>query len=208
MKRLIFIIGRIVSMICPQAISSNWKAAKVYFVTGYKFRYFKNFGDDSFIGLHTHFCGEKHISIGKNSIINESTWIHANCKYKYTQQTFNPQIIIGDNCNIGYQSHITAINKIVIGNNVLTGPRVLITDNAHGESTKDLLDIAPNFRPVYSKGIVTIEDNVWIGEGAMIMPNVHIGKGAIIAANSVVTKDIPSYSIAAGIPAKVIKTIH
>jgi acetyltransferase-like isoleucine patch superfamily enzyme len=62
-------------------------------------------------------------------------------------------------------------------------------------------------RPLISKGEVVIGDNVWIGEGAMILPNVHIGEHAIIAANSVVTKDIPAYSIAAGVPAKIIKHI-
>jgi acetyltransferase-like isoleucine patch superfamily enzyme len=65
----------------------------------------------------------------------------------------------------------------------------------------------PMMRPLISKGKVIIGDNVWIGEGAMILPNVHIGEGAIIAANSVVTKDIPAYSIAVGIPAKIIKNI-
>ena len=71
-----------------------------------------------------------------------------------------------------------------------------------------MMDIAPNYRPLYSKGPVIIEDNVWIGEGAMIMPNIHIGKGSIIAANSVVTSNIPAYSIAAGVPAKVIKSLN
>ena len=95
----------------------------------------------------------------------------------------------------------------MIGNNVLTGPRVLITDNAHGDSLFKLLDTAPIERFLYSKGKVVIEDNVWIAEGAMIMPGVRIGKGSIIAANSVVTKDIPPYSVAAGTPAKIIKTM-
>lgn len=90
---------------------------------------------------------------------------------------------------------------------MLTGKKVLITDNAHGESTPDLLDLAPIKRPLYSKGPVYIEDNVWIGEKASIMPGVRIGKGSIIASNSVVTKDIPPYCVAAGIPAKVIKQI-
>ena len=207
MKQLIFSIGRIVSILFPQAISSRWQAVKVYFVTGYKSRYFKHFGDKSIIGLHTRFCGEKYISIGKNSIINESACIHANYKYKYTQQRFNPQIQIGDNCNIGVLSHITAINQIIIGNNVRTGAHVFITDNAHGESKKELLDTAPHERPLHSKGPVIIDDNVWIGEGALIMPNVHIGKGAIVACNAVVTTDVPAYSVAAGVPARVVKQL-
>jgi acetyltransferase-like isoleucine patch superfamily enzyme len=52
---------------------------------------------------------------------------------------------------------------------------------------------------------VTIEDNVWIGDKATILPNVHIGKGAIIAANAVVTHDVPAYAVAAGNPARIIQ---
>ena len=91
---------------------------------------------------------------------------------------------------------------------MLTGPRVLITDNAHGKSNMKDANIAPLFRTLHSEGPVIIEDDVWIGEGAMIMPNVHIGKGAIIAANSVVTHDVQAYTIVGGVPAKVIKTLN
>ena len=83
----------------------------------------------------------------------------------------------------------------------------MITDNSHGVSTSKMMDISPAKRLLYSKGPVIIDDNVWIGEKASIMPGVHIGECAIIAANAVVTKDIPAYSVAAGIPAKVVRTI-
>ena len=63
------------------------------------------------------------------------------------------------------------------------------------------------FYPLYRKGPVVIEDNVWIGEKASIMPGVHIGKGAIIAANSVVTHDVPAYAVVAGVPAKIVKQL-
>lgn len=56
-------------------------------------------------------------------------------------------------------------------------------------------------------GHEVIDDNVWIGEKASIMPGVHIGKGAIIAANNIVTHDVPAYAVVAGIPAKVIKQL-
>lgn len=63
----------------------------------------------------------------------------------------------------------------------------------------------PLLRPLYSKGQVVIGKNVWIGDKVTILPGVSIGDGSVIAANSVVTKSIPPYSIAAGIPAKIIK---
>ena len=117
------------------------------------------------------------------------------------------ELKIGNNVSLGEYSHITCANKVTIGNSVLTGRFVLITDNSHGNSTKDSADIAPLAREIHSNGPVCIGDNVWIGDKVTILPNVTIGKGCIIAANAVVTKDIPEYSVAAGVPAKVIKTI-
>ena len=206
-KSLIFFLGRLYSYIFPQYIQYKLKATKQLFFSGYKSRIFQTFGKDVSLGRNTTYIGEKYISIGDNTSIGDNGRLTAYGYYEKTKQHFTPLLTIGNNCNIGEQSHITAINCIMIGNNVLTGPRVLITDNAHGDSLFKLLDTAPTEGFLYSKGKVVIEDNVWIGEGAMIMPCVRIGKGSIIAANSVVTKDIPSYSVAAGIPAKIIKTM-
>ena len=207
-KSLIFFLGRLYSYIFPQYIQNKLKATKQVFFSGYKSRIFQTFGKNVSLGRNTTYIGEKYISIGDNTSIGDYGRLTAYDNYPNADQSFVPQITIGSNCCIGVQSHITAINKITIGNNLLTGPRVLITDNAHGTSTIDNLEISPIDRPLYSKGAVTIEDNVWIGEGAMILPNVQIGEGSIIAANSVVTNNIPPYSIVAGVPAKVIKQVQ
>jgi acetyltransferase-like isoleucine patch superfamily enzyme len=126
---------------------------------------------------------------------------------RYGSDSFTPQIIIGNNVSIGGESHITAINRIEIGNNVLTGRKITITDNSHGKSTSHYICISPALRPLFSEGPVIIGDGVWIGDKVTILPNVHIGKNAIIGANAVVTRDIPANCVAGGIPAKVIKTI-
>ena len=118
-----------------------------------------------------------------------------------------PEIIIGDGTSIGDESQVTAINKIVIGNGVLTGKKVLITDNSHGEVVRELMDVAPLKRPVVSKGPVIIGDNVWIGENSVILSGVTIGDGAIIAAGSIVTKDVPPYAVVVGNAAKELKKI-
>ena len=97
--------------------------------------------------------------------------------------------------------------KVVIGDGVLTGRFVLITDNAHGNSSFEETEISPLDRQVYSKGAVVVEKNVWIGDKATVLPGVSIGEGAIIAANAVVTKDVPAYTVVAGCPAKAIKRI-
>lgn len=117
----------------------------------------------------------------------------------------NPSITIGDNCSFGAFNHITCINKIIIGNGVLTGKWVTITDNSHGETNRATLDIPPAQRAHTSKGPIVIEDNVWICEKATILPGVTIGKGAVIAANAVVTKDVPPYCVVAGAPAIIVK---
>lgn len=172
--------------------------------SGYCSSRFKSFGRNAVIKPYMQgLKGEKYISIGDDSYIGEGALLTA--WDSFLGQNFTPEINIGRNCGIGANSHITAINKIIIGDNVLTGLNVLITDNAHGASERNLLDVSPNLRPLESKGPVVIEDNVWIGEKASIMPGVSIGKGSIIAANSVVTHDVPPYSVVGGNPAKIIR---
>lgn len=207
MKQIIFLIGKFCSYLFPQRLGGIIKSITTRFFTGYKSRHFNTIGKGSTLGSHTTYVGEQYISIGDGSHIGDYGRLTAYSYYQATGQKLTPQISIGNNCSIGTQSHITAINHINIGNNVLTGPRVLITDNSHGSSSLHELEIPPHARELISPGAVVIEDNVWIGEGAMIMPNVHIGKGCIIAANSVVTKSIPSYCIVAGSPAKIIKQL-
>ena len=162
-------------------------------------------GENVIIQKHVSFYGLKYISIGDNTVVQKYTSINAH--YQYKNQIFNPNIIIGKNCNIGPYNHITSVNKIVLKDGVLTGNRVTISDNNHGSfSYKDML-ILPADRKIVSKGDVEIGENVWIGENACILSGVHIGKGCIIAANAVVTKDVPSFRLVAGVPAKVIKSI-
>lgn len=118
-----------------------------------------------------------------------------------------PKLTIGNHARIGDRSHITCANCILINDGVRIGRSVLITDNAHGDSTKENLEQPIVSRRAVSSGPVIIEENVWIGEKASIMPNVTIGRGSIIAANAVVTKDVPPYCVVAGVPAKVVKQL-
>lgn len=204
MKKVLLLIGRIWNYIFP--FFEIWNAVKMRLYTGYYSAKFKSFGRNSLIKPSFQMTrGLKHISVGNNAYIGSEVQLTA--WEIYQDQKFSPQIIIGNNAAIGDNSHITAINSIIIGENVLTGKRVLITDNAHGSSDPALLDIAPNKRPLYSKGPVVIEDNVWIGEKASILPGVTIGRGSIIGANSVVTKNIPPYALVGGNPAKIIKLL-
>lgn len=118
-----------------------------------------------------------------------------------------PILEIGENVSMNYRVHIGVINKVIIGNNVLIGSNVLITDHSHGRGDGDERLIPPTKRPLFSKGPVIIEENVWIGENCCILPNVTIGKGSIVGANSVVTHDCPPYSVICGNPAKIVKML-
>lgn len=124
---------------------------------------------------------------------------------EFNGQIFDPEITIGSNCWFGLYNHISAINKISIGNGCLTGKWVTIVDNDHGRTDFDSLKQMPVRRELVSKGPVVIGNNVWIGDKATILSGVTIGDGAVVAANSVVTKDVPAYSVVGGNPAKVIK---
>ena len=143
------------------------------------------------------------ISIGSGSILRHHVIITA--WQNHFTGTNDAELIIGEGADIGEFTHITAMGHMHIGRNLLTGRWVTITDNSHGKTAPDAMNIPPSVRRLHSKGNVTIGDNVWIGDKATILPGVTIGDGAVIAANAVVTKDVPAYCIAVGNPAKIIK---
>lgn len=117
-------------------------------------------------------------------------------------------LVIGERVQINDYVHIGATMQISIGDDVLIASRVFITDHNHGmyDEKNELSspDIPPQQRPLVSAPVI-IEDRVWIGENACIMPGVRIGAGAIVGAGAVVTCDLPPDSISVGIPARVIK---
>ena len=159
----------------------------------------------SFIGRGCTLVGGTNIIIGDHTRIRHYSVLTAITEY--FDQKFNPQILIGKYVDIGEYANITATNRIVISDGVLVGRRVTISDNNHGCFTEEDLKKRPATRLVTSKGEIYIGANVWIGDKATILSGVRIGEGSIIAANTVVTKDIPAYSLVAGTPGVVIKKI-
>lgn len=114
----------------------------------------------------------------------------------------------GKNVQVNDYVHIVGMNSIIIGDNVLMASHVFISDNSHGSYKCNFLDSDPRIPPTEREFItapVKIGNNVWIGEGVCIMPGVSIGDGCVIGAHSVVSRSIPSYTIAVGTPARVIK---
>jgi acetyltransferase-like isoleucine patch superfamily enzyme len=92
-------------------------------------------------------------------------------------------------------SGVTIVAHGLIGGNCYIGG---------GRYYTERLDIPMMEQGVYSQGEVIIEDDVWIGAGAVILDGIHIGKGCIIGAGAVVTKDLPDYAVALGIPARIV----
>lgn len=202
MKHLLIFLGTVFSYICPKKIKDSLTTVSAYIRVGYHKRYFKSIGDGVRFGRNFRSHGERYITIGEKSTFAEGGRLMAYDNYQ--GERFSPEIKIGRNCCIGERFHITAVNGITIGDNLLTGANLLITDNAHGTRDINALSTPPIERPLSSKGKVVIGNNVWLGENVSIMPAVTIGDGAVVAANSVVTKDVPPYTTVAGIPAKII----
>lgn len=138
------------------------------------------------------------IQLSNNIIIGKNTKISSFVKIKVK----NGYIKIGHNCSINSFCFIDADKGgLEIGNNVLISPGVGIHGSNYEfkDNTKLIIE-----QGVVSKGI-RIKDDVWIGSNSTILDGVTIGTGAIIGAGSVVTKNVPSFSIAFGVPARIIK---
>lgn len=149
-------------------------------------------------------CGLKidspeYLYISNNNYIGSMVW------FSIAKIDKEPQLIIQNNVWIGHFTQINCINKVTIGNNVMISARCYIGDTEHGFNN---ISIPISQQKIISKGPISIGDGSWIGIGSAILPNVKIGKNCVIGANSVVTKDIPDYSVAVGNPAKVIKTLQ
>ena len=122
----------------------------------------------------------------------------------------NAKVEIGESVMAYHNLHIGSVDSVIIGNRVLIASGVYISDHSHGSYSGDSQSSpleSPAKRSLISSP-VRIGDDVWLGEKVSILPGVTIGDGVIIGAGSIVTKNIPSYTIAAGIPAVVIKTYN
>ena len=198
-------IFRMIRKIFPEKLWKKLQIKGSFFYRCWIRSGISNLGESVFFAKNIKIRGGNRMSIDKNCFINKFCIIEAIEEYATNNNPF--MIEIGEGCNFGEFTHISAINSIIIGSGVLTGRFVTITDNSHGNNLKKELSTPPFKRNVVSKGTVKIGDNVWLGDKVTILPNVTIGEGAIIGANSVVTKDIPAFCVAVGIPAKVIKLL-
>jgi len=141
------------------------------------------------------------IWIGKSVFLGKGVWL--NVVDFATRST--PAILLGDGCAIGRNSVISAKNRVCIESGVLLAPAVLIMDHNH-----EFSDISRSIKEQGTTpgGTVTIGKNSWLGYGAAVVcgkGDLTIGRNCVVAANAVVTKSVPPYSVVGGNPAKVIR---
>lgn len=109
---------------------------------------------------------------------------------------------LGSDCVVGPGSIIYGARPVTVGNNVLMGARVTLIPHDHPHDRGALIQ---------DQGMVgdpiTIEDNVWLGANVVVLKGVTIGTGSVVGAGSVVIRDVPPYTVAAGVPARVIRSI-
>ena len=208
MKPVLKFIFRIIAFLYPYKLHCKLQSARDTFYTLWIRNFIGHLGERSKICYPCSLQGggQKNISIGNNTTIQGTSIL--GCWTKYGNQQFsNASITIGNHCSIGEYNHITACNKITIGDGLLTGRYVIISDNSHGGLSSEESIIEPAKRNLKSKGEVVIGKNVWLGDKVAVLAGVHIGNNVIVAANAVVTKDLPDWCVAAGVPARVVKMV-
>ncbi len=144
---------------------------------------------------------ERYIRIGSNTMIGPDVSLSAGMVPGQECVT-DPVVRIGDRCLIGRGSGLVGHLAIDIGDDVWTGQYVYITDQNHGYDDP-LLPISKQSQP---ERPVIIGDGSWLGHGTVVLPGARIGRHVVIGANSVVTGEIPDYSVAVGAPARVIRS--
>ena len=152
------------------------------------------------------------IFLGDRVFIGENCWIsagHKNGEIRLGHDTFiahactltaqGGKIVLGEHVHISRNTYINGIGDVEIAADTLLGPSVVLVSGNH---PYDRLDIPIRLQGV-QRAKISIEEDVWLSAQVIVLPGVTIGKGSVVGAGAVVTKDLPPYSIAAGVPAKV-----
>jgi acetyltransferase-like isoleucine patch superfamily enzyme len=158
-----------------------------------------------YLGRYARLKGLAFMQVGKDFQVGDSLWMEAITRYE--DQVFQPRIVIGNSVRASNWVHIAATHYVEIGDHCLIGSKVIITDHGHGQYANGHSSPLepPAKRRLDSNRKVIIGRNVWLGESVVVMPDVTIGEGAVIGANSIVSRDIPPFTVAVGAPARPIK---
>jgi lipopolysaccharide O-acetyltransferase len=162
---------------------------------------FYRFGANSVIQPPARLLGESSISVGEGVFIGANSWLQV---LKPSSSAATLVIDIQDGVSFAGFCTISAALSVVIESDVLVARNVYISDHIHS--------FADRTNPIQKQGIshiapVRICRGAWLGQGVVVCPGVTIGRGAVIGANSVVRHDVPDFSVAAGVPARVIRMV-
>ena len=174
--------------------------------------------------------GGRSLHLGPDFHARDFVWLEAVHAYQAGErrQEFSPSLRVGVSARLSDHVHIACIDRVTIGDHLLCGSGVLITDHAHGSyrgapagdlasdpmsaSPSDLANYPTNDpatppaqRPLVSAGPVVIGDNVWLGDGVAVLAGAVIGDGCVIGAHAVVTGTIAPGTIAVGAPARSVR---
>lgn len=142
--------------------------------------------------------GHRNISLGDSTSIRSGARIEAQPRFEHR----TPRLTIGSNTNIEQNVHIMCHSRVSIGDRVSITGNCAIVDVTH---PVDVAGVKIGDAIVDEDSFVVIQDDAFLGFGTVVLPNVVIGQGAVIGANSVVSTDIPPFTVAAGAPARVIR---
>ena len=153
------------------------------------------------VGARTRLIGRAHVVICRDAevVIGERVLIMSNFARSVFAVFPGAKLEIGSRTYLNYGLDLAATELVAIGADCLIGNHVTITDNSFHELTER--SRRPSGRPI------VIEDGVWIGNRAVILPGVRIGAGAIVGAGSVVTHDVPPGTVVAGNPARIVRQL-
>ena len=160
---------------------------------------FADFGKKSILVPPTRLTRIERIKIGNNVFIGANFWLQT----IPDGDNISPAISIGDNTSIVGFGVISAVRQVIIEDNVLIARNLYISDHTH--------KFTDNKLPILEQGVEKIKPvlicrGAWIGQNVVVCPGVRIGIGSVIGANSLVNKDVPDYCVAAGSPARIIKS--
>ena len=158
---------------------------------------FGSFGSSSVIQLPVRLKNEHRIAIGSGVFVGAGAWLQV-----LDGESDDVAIVIGDESSFSGGCVLSAASSIRLGRDVGLARNVYIADHTHAYDDPT--------RSVDDQGITQIQpveigDGAWLGENAFVMPGVSIGKHAVVSANSVVTRDVPDYTVVAGQPARVVR---
>lgn len=147
-------------------------------------------------GHNVQLVGMKSIVIGEGTTVADDSWLNVCIRDKKVR------MIVGRNCYIGRRAVFNTAGRLELGDYCLLAPGVYIADADHMYT-----DIT---RPYVEQGVstgrtVTVEENCWLGIGAVITGNLTVGRGAIVAAGAVVLADVSPFSLVGGVPARILK---